>query len=139
MQEIRRNFNIKMLKEPLKEDLEQDIEWLCKSLGFAGERDKENTSVEILKLLIKSSKNREGLTSDGIAEKIKPTRGAVVHHLNKFMRRGLVVKVNNKYELRMNSLEKTLEEIKLDINRTISNILSIAKDVDSKIGIKARQ
>ena len=137
MPQERRKYTIKALLEPKKKDLDNDIEWICKSLGFAGTRDKENTAVEVFKVLLFAAKKREGLTSDEIAEKIGPTRGTIVHHINKYMRSGLVVKVNNKYELRMVTLKKTLEEIELDIERTIKNINPVAESIDNQIGLKS--
>ncbi|MFH1592430.1 MAG: ArsR family transcriptional regulator [Candidatus Woesearchaeota archaeon] len=138
MSQERRRYIIKTLKEPRKKGLEVDMEWVCRSLGFAGTRDKEKTAVRIFKLLLQAAKKGEGLTSDEIAEKIKPTRGAVVHHLNKFMRAGLIVKVSNDYELRMNCLKKTIEEIKLDAERAIMNIGRIAESIDKELGLEER-
>ena len=78
-----RRYVVKNLKHPIKEDLSRDIEWICNCLGFADSRDKERTASKIFKLLVDAAKEGNGLTSEEIAESVKPTRGAVVHHLNK--------------------------------------------------------
>ena len=133
-----RRYVVKNLKHPIKEDLSRDIEWICNCLGFADSRDKERTASKIFKLLVDAAKEGNGLTSEEIAESVKPTRGAVVHHLNKFIKAGLVIKVNSKYELRMGSLKKTVEEVNVDIQRVLSNIAHIAESVDNKMGLKSR-
>ncbi len=134
----RRKYVLKALKEPTEKGLDADIEWICKSFGFAGTRDRENTSVKIFRILLLAAKKGEGLTSDEVASQIGPTRGTVIHHINKFMRSGLIVKVNNKYELRMVSLKKTIEEIKLDMDRTINSITPVASEIDERLGLESR-
>lgn len=133
-----RRYVIKNIKHPIKEDVNRDIEWICNCLGFGGSKDKERTASKVFKLLLDAAKDANGLTSEEIAESVKPTRGAVVHHLNKFMKAGLVIKANSKYELRMGSLKKTVEEINIDIQRVLTNISEIAESVDNKIGLKSR-
>lgn len=133
-----RRYVVKNLKHPIKEDVNRDIEWICNCLGFADSRDKEKTASKVFKLLVDAAKEGKGLTSEEIAESVKPTRGAVVHHLNKFIKAGLVIKINSKYELRMGSLKKTVEEVNLDIQRVLNNISEIAESVDNKIGLKSR-
>ncbi len=133
-----RRYVIKNLKHPIKEDVNRDMEWICNCLGFADSRDKERTASKVFKLLLEAAKEGKGMTSEEIAESVKPTRGAVVHHLNKFIRAGLVIKINSKYELRMSSLKKTIEEVNVDIQRVISNMSEIAESVDNKMGLKSR-
>lgn len=133
-----RRYVVKNLKHPLKEDVNRDIEWLCNCLGFVGTKDKEKTAIKIFKLLVEAAKEGKGLTSDEITESVKPTRGAVVYHLNKFMRSGIVIKVNSRYELRMSSIKKTVEEINLDIQRVFHNISEIAESVDGRMGLNSR-
>jgi hypothetical protein len=54
------------------------------------------------------------------------------------MKAGLVVKFGSEFELRMNSLHKTIEEIEKDITRTLSDIKRIAGDIDDTLGLEHR-
>jgi DNA-binding MarR family transcriptional regulator len=134
----RKRFTVRVLKEPKQKSTETDLQWLFQSLGFGGSRDKEKTAFHIFHLLVLAAKNNKGLTSDEIADEVKPTRGAVVHHLNKFMRAGLVVKVHHGYELRMGSLKRTIGEVELDAQRAFERMLTIAEEVDKQLQLTAR-
>jgi len=134
-----KQFTIKKLREPTKKNLEEDIEWVCNSLGFINSRDQDKTASRILSALIKSAKDGKGLTSEELTKVVEPTIGSVIYHLKKLMKAGLVVKLDSDYELRMRSLNNTIEEIEKDISLALANIKDIAKDIDNKIGLENRQ
>jgi predicted transcriptional regulator len=138
MKKALRQFTIRRLREPVDEQVDEDIEWICNSLGFLSSRDQDKTAYRILKALIESAKERKGMTSEKLTELVEPTIGSVHYHLKKLMRAGLVVKLSSAYELRMNSLQKTIEEIERDISMTLEEIKSIAKDIDKKVGLEHR-
>lgn len=138
MEKTLRQFTVKKLREPVQKQLDQDIEWICNSLGFLTPRDQDKTAFKILKALVNSAKEGEGLTSEELAGYVEPTVGSVIYHLKKLMKAGLVVKLDSHYELRMNSFLKTIEEIEKEITITLSDIKMIAKDVDDKIGLAHR-
>jgi predicted transcriptional regulator len=133
-----RQYTIKKLKEPISKGLDNDIEWICNSLGFVTSRDQDMTAFRILKVLVKSSKEGKGLTSEELTEYVEPTIGSVIYHLKKLIRAGLVVKLGSVYELRMNSLKRTIEEIEKEVTIAISDIKKIATDVDQEIGLEYR-
>jgi predicted transcriptional regulator len=138
MAKILRQFTIKKLRDPVEGQLDEDIEWVCNSLGFVTLRDQDKTAFRILKALINAAKERKGLTSEELAEYVEPTIGSVIYHLKKLMRAGLVVKLNSNYELRMNSFLKTIEEIEREILIALTEIKRIAKDIDNKVGLEYR-
>ncbi len=133
-----RHFTVKQLKEPTEKDLAGDMEWVCNSLGFMSSRDQDKTALRILKALIESAKKGKGLTSEELSDYVEPTIGSVIYHLKKLMKAGLVVKFNSTYELRMNSFQKTIEEIEKEIRLTLVDIKKIAKDIDKEIGLEHR-
>jgi predicted transcriptional regulator len=115
--------------------LNDDIDFLCKSLGYFSQRDKKDTAGKIFRLLVKETCEEDNcLSSDIIAERLKLTRGAIVHHLNNFISAGLVLKENNKYRLRSPSLQKSIEEIRADIDRILEQMIKIAIEIDEKLG-----
>jgi len=126
---------IRKIRSPAPGSLSDDIDYLCKSLGYFSKRDKQDTAGKIFQLLVKEACNPEkSISSDEIAEKLNLTRGAIVHHLNSFISAGIVVKEHNKYRLRSVSLQKSMEEIRLDIERIMEQMIKIAMEIDVKLG-----
>ena len=86
-------------------------------------------------MLVKDAcENDEGISSDYIANELVLSRGAIVHHLNSFISTGLVIKESNRYRLRSGSLQKSIEEIKEDIDRIFRQMAKIAVEIDEKLG-----
>jgi predicted transcriptional regulator len=128
-------ITVKKVRSPAPGSLNNDIDFICKSFGYFTLRDKQDTAGKIFRLFVKECcSNAEGLSSDNIAEKLSISRGSVVHHLNNFIKTGLVVKENNLYRLRSSSVQKSIEEVLLDINRIFTQINKIALDIDEKLG-----
>ena len=138
MAKVLNQFVIRKLKETTEKNLDNDIEWLCNSFGFVTLRDQDKTAFKILKALIKSAKKGKGMTSEELTEVVQPTIGSVIYHLKKLMKSGLVVKLESEYELRMNSLLTTINEIQKNVNVTLEDIKKVAKDIDDKIGLEHR-
>lgn len=132
-------YEIKRLRPPTRGELLEDVEWLCKSLGFLSERDKDKTVIKIFEKLLERARDQTGITSDELAELVGVTRGAVVHHLNKMIRCGIALRRSRYYELRTDSLQMTLDEIESDIHRILENVRKIAKSIDERIGLKYRR
>jgi len=130
-----RQIIIKKIRSPAPGSIENDIDYLCRSLGYFSQRDKQDTAGRIFRLLVREACHPEGcLTSDEIAEKLNLTRGAIVHHLNSFISAGIVTKEQNRYRLRSASLQKSIEEIRQDIDRIIEQMIKIAIEIDEKLG-----
>jgi predicted transcriptional regulator len=132
-------FTVKKLREPVEKQLDEDIEWVCNSLGFLTLRDQDKTASKILNALIQSAGEGKGLTSEELTQHVEPTIGSVIYHLKKLMKAGLVVKLDSTYELRMNSFFKTIDEIEREIISILRDIKKIAKDIDSTVGLEHRQ
>jgi DNA-binding transcriptional ArsR family regulator len=131
-------FTVKKLREPVEKQLDEDIEWVCNSLGFLTARDQDKTAYRILKALVQSAREGKGLTSEELTQYVEPTIGSVIYHLKKMMKAGLVVKLNSTYELRMNSFFKTIDEIEKEIINILEDIKKIAKDIDRTVGLEHR-
>lgn len=133
-----KQFTIRKLKEPTEKQTDKDIEWLCNSFGFITPRDQDKTALKILKALIKASKQGQGMTSEELTAIVKPSIGSVIYHLKRLIKAGLVIKPDSRYELRMNSLFTTIEDIEKDITATMEYIKKIAREIDEQIGIEHR-
>ena len=120
---------------PVPGDLNDDIDFICKSFGYFTQRDKQDTAGKIFRLLVKEvAEESEGLNSDEIADRLRLTRGTIVYHLNSFISSGLVIRESNTYRLRSQSLQKCIDEIQEDIYRMLSQMREIAKDIDNNLG-----
>jgi len=117
------------LKKP-KHEINEEIQWLCRSLGLFGERDKEKSCYRVF---IELLKNNKGQSSDEIADNTRITRGTVIHHVNKLMDSGLVISQKNKYKLRTRNLYRLIKEVKEDVEETLLEMEKIAKKIDRNL------
>ena len=127
-------IRLKKVRTPAPGSLTGDIDFICQSFGYFSQRDKNNTAGRIFRLLVKDTAEGNGLTSDEIAETLDLSRGAIVYHLNNFMSAGLVVKEKNRYRLRSQSLQKSIEEIRQDTQRVFNEMIKIAEAIDEELG-----
>ncbi|MDW8048169.1 MAG: ArsR family transcriptional regulator [Nitrososphaerota archaeon] len=123
------------IRVPTHADYEADIEWICRCFGFLEARDKEKTASKIFRIMLEAMREGRGLTSDEVAEAVGMTRGTVVHHLNRMIGSGLIVRRAGQYELRGLSLQRTVQEIRKDVNRVLDNAEQVAKSIDEALRI----
>jgi len=128
-------ITIVRLKKPHKQNVNQELQWLGSSLGLFNLRDKDKSCFRLFIELLKSAKRKESLSSDELAYRLDLTRGTIVHHLNKLIEAGIVIRENNKYILRVDSLTQLIEEIRKDVKRTIDDLENIAAEIDGTLGI----
>ncbi|RLI37406.1 hypothetical protein DRO55_01430 [Candidatus Bathyarchaeota archaeon] len=131
-------YRILNVRIPPTVNYEQDVEWICRSLGFLEARDKRKTAAKIFKFLLEAASRQSGYSSNELAEKIGLTRGTVVHHLNKMMKCGLVIYHEGRYKLRGRSLKGTLGEMERDISRVFENLYKVASTIDETLGLSNR-
>jgi predicted transcriptional regulator len=122
-------------RRPVVHDINEQLQWLGSSLGLFNLRDKDKSCFRIFIKLLKSSKKKDPLSSDELANKLKLSRGTVMHHMNKLMGAGIVVHENGKYLLRVENLEVLSKEKQKDIQRTTEDLKEIAKEIDKVLGL----
>ena len=126
---------VRRVRSPAPGNIEDDIDYICKSFGYFTLRDKQDSAGRIFRLLVREGcGDNDGLCSDDIAQELELSRGAIIHHLNNFIKSGLVIKENSLYRLRSQSLQKSIEEIKIDIDRIFNQMIKIASEIDDKLG-----
>ncbi|MFO8016187.1 MAG: ArsR family transcriptional regulator [Candidatus Woesearchaeota archaeon] len=128
-------ITIVRFRKPVKEDLNEELQYFGNSFGLFGERDKDRSCFRIFIELLKASRKNKGMTSDGLAYKTGLSRGTVVHHLKRLMDAGLIIYEGGLYFLRAGNLEAVVEEIQKDVNRTIEDLRNTAQKIDEDMGL----
>ena len=126
-------------KKPAERTVDSELEWLCSSLGFCEDIDKDRTASAVFRKLLESTYEGRLLRSDDIAESIGKSRGAVVNHLNKLISSGLVVRHGTRCELREQNLQNTLLEMRRDMDRMLEDMERIAEEIDREFATRNRK
>ena len=121
------------IRKPVRNELNEELQWVGASLGLFNLRDKDRSCFRIFVELLKSSKRGIGLSSDEIALRSGLSRGTVIHHINKLIESGLVIVEERKYVLREAKLEPLIDEVEKDVIRSLDGLRAIAKDIDEKL------
>jgi len=129
----RTKITISRIHKPSNESLNDDLQWFSDSLGLFGNRDKNKSCFRMFIVLLRSLHDQDGLTSDELAERVKLSRGTVVHHLHKLIDSGLVVNDRSRYMLRVNNLSTLIDEIETDLYKTLSSLRDVANDIDKRL------
>lgn len=116
--------------KPTSSDVNIELQWLGNSLGLFNERDKDKSCFRVFITLIKAAKQEKPVSSDQIAEHLALSRGTVIHHIDRLMSSGLVLREKEGYALRINRMENLIEEIQKDMERTCSDLRKVAKELD---------
>ena len=116
-----------------RHDINTELQWFGNSLGLFNLRDKDKSCFRIFIELLKSTKLKKPLTSDEIAAKLSLSRGTVVHHITKLIESGMVVIEDGKYLLRVDNLEVLIDELEKDLERMLSELRAVAKDIDTHL------
>jgi predicted transcriptional regulator len=120
-------------ERPELQNVNDLLQWYGGSLGLFNMRDKDRSCFRVFIVLLKSSKKKQGISSEEIAEATSLSRGTVVYHLNKLIEAGLAKESKKKYYLEAGSLEGLTEKIRLDVGVALDNLKSLGKEIDKKM------
>lgn len=126
---------IRRIDPPFERDVENEMEWLCQSLGLSPV-NKDKATVEIFKIIVKATEDGKGISSTEVAEKVNLSRGAVIHHLNNLQLSGLVIKQGRNYFARSRSMVRTVQEVEEDIKRIFLRMQETAREIDKAFGME---
>ncbi len=120
---------------PARKKLDDDLDWLCRSMGISSGRDVDKNAICMFKIVVRGASDGKRITSDFLSDKMNLTRGAINHHLRWFIDSGIFVRDKCEIKLREDSIRQTIREIKRDSERIFEDLLDIASNVDNEIGI----
>ncbi|MFH1275960.1 MAG: ArsR family transcriptional regulator [Candidatus Woesearchaeota archaeon] len=129
-----KKITIVRIRRSPDENINQDLQWIGNSLGLFNLRDKDSSCFRVFITLVKRSKRNESISSDEIAERLRLSRGTVVHHLIKLMESGIVIREKQGYLLRENTLQRVIQDIHRDMEDAFSELKEVAKEIDEKLG-----
>jgi len=127
---------IRKVERPFNDNFENQLAWICSSLGFFEPIDKDKNAAAVLKEIVLATEKGEALSSTALAERIGMSRGSVINHLNNLMRAGLIEKNGRFYAARSRSMQRTIEEIQDDVERIFSQLRKSAAEIDKQIGFE---
>lgn len=125
----------KVRKNFAKDDVNEELKWLGNSLGLFGLRDKDSSCFRIFITLLKRARKNKAISSDEIAEGLKLSRGTVVHHLNRMMNSGIVLRERGGYILKESNLKGVIKDVRQDIDAIFEQLKEVAKDIDESLGL----
>jgi len=123
---------IRRIEPPFSSTVSDDMDWICQSLGFFEEIDKDKTAAAIFRAIMLATESGEGLSSTAIADRVNMSRGAVINHLNNLLRAGLIEKQGRFYVTRSKSMYRVIEELEEDIDRIFDRMKQRASKIDAK-------
>ena len=121
------------IRKELSGNVNQELQWIGNSLGLFNLRDKDSSCFRVFITLVKRAKQNTPITSDDVAERLRLSRGTVVHHLNKLMESGIVVKERNGYLLRESNLQDMINDLQRDMEGVFSQLKNVAKEIDGML------
>ena len=129
-----KRFTIVRIRKIPSQDVNQELQWLGNALGLFNLRDKESSCFRVFITLVKRAKNNEPISSDGIADKLDLSRSTVLHHLNRLVDAGIVIREKGGFALREANLSQVVKNIHQDVETTFSELQKIADEIDKKLG-----
>lgn len=124
---------VRVRKAAPEPDVNRELQWLGTSLGLFNLRDKDSSCFRVFITLIQKAHRHEPISSDEIAERLSLTRGTVVHHLDKLMDTGLVIREKEGYILREANLSKVVKDIQRDLQDIFIELERVAKEIDQRL------
>ncbi len=113
------------VRKPKEQDINDELQWVSRSLGLFSERDKEKSCYRIFLALLKEHKP---MSSEDIADFTNLSRATVLHHINKLIESGMVVSERERYLLR-DDVDKLIDDIEADIISTLNEVRKTTRHI----------
>ncbi len=129
---VRQRIIIRDIEKPREDKADDDLKWICDSLGFASGRDIEETSLKIMAELLGQFREKDVVATEEIAKSLKIEAPTINHHLRNLMETGIIIREKRKVALRGRSFSDAIEEMRRDSDRMFERILEVAKRIDEE-------
>jgi len=129
-----KKITVVRVRKSYGDNINEELRWLGNSLGLFGLRDRDSSCFRIFITLLKRTKQNKTVSSDEIAERLRLSRGTVVHHLTKLMDSGMVIRESKGYILRENNLKGIIGDMKRDMEVMFEELKEAAEEIDERLG-----
>jgi predicted transcriptional regulator len=133
-----RQIVVRQVERPIPRDEEEDLQWLCNSLGIGEGRDVEQVATRVLFTLLDHLPHGKGLPVDTIAHDLDLTSSRINHHIRNLVDAGVVYRQKRLIYIRGNSLQSMVREVRKDFIRVLDDLELAAADIDKALGIVQR-
>ncbi|MCB9362747.1 helix-turn-helix transcriptional regulator [Candidatus Woesearchaeota archaeon] len=133
-----RYFRIKKIDRPLDERPDKELQWLFHSMGLQTGRDIEDTSLRVFKELVNLSAEQKGVRCEELARRLDIKQARVNHHIRIFIEAGLIVRDKARLYIRGGSLQRSVQELRKDVNRMLDDWEEAAIELDQEFGFRKR-
>ena len=129
---------VKQIERPMLRGEDEDLQWLCNSLGIGEGRDVERVAARVLFSLLDHQPHEKGLPVDIIAQDLAVSSSRINHHIRNLVDVGAVYRHKRLIYLRGNSLRSMVQEIRKDVLRVLDDLELAAAEIDQSFGIVQR-
>jgi predicted transcriptional regulator len=133
---IKQRIIIKDIGMPRRQEVRDEVKWLCDSLGLMRGRDTENTSFKIMYELLDLFKEDSLVSTERVAKQLDIESPTINHHIRSFMETGIVMREKRKIALRGGSLTAAIEEMKRDSEMMFEKMMEVSKKIDDAFDLK---
>lgn len=114
----------------------EELRWICESLGLITGRDVENISFKIMCKLLEKFRNQSIVGTEIIASALKVEAPRVNHHIRNLIESGIIFREKRKIALRGRSLTAAIEEMRKDSERMFNELIGVSKKIDISFGLE---
>ncbi len=127
---MKQRIIIKNIDQPRENKVQEEVKWICNSLGLKSGRDINDTSFRIMYELLDLLSEENLISTDEIARSLKIDSPRVNHHVRRLMETGVIFREKRKIALRGGSLSAAIEEMKRDSDQIFNRLLEVSKRID---------
>jgi predicted transcriptional regulator len=129
-----RRIIIRKIEMPKKGRVEDDLRWVCESLGLQSGRDTEETSFKVLCELLDQLSDERLIATEELARSLDMEAPRINHHIRSFMETGIFLREKRKIALSGGSLTAAIDEMRRESDEMFDRISEVARRIDKRIG-----
>lgn len=133
-----RQIVLKQIERPVQVRKNDDLYWLCDSLGVENGRDIDHIATRVILTLLENLPDSRGIPVEQIADDLIVSSPRVNHHIRNLVDTGLVYRHKQKIYIRGSSLRSMVQEIRKDTLRILDDLEQAAAELDEAFGIANR-
>ncbi|MGC9309145.1 MAG: ArsR family transcriptional regulator [Candidatus Nanoarchaeia archaeon] len=127
---VRQKIIIQETDKPNSGNVEEEVRWICNSLGLTKGRDIDNISFRVMYTLLNLFTKRKLISTEELSKKLNVEPYKINHHIRSLMESGIIFREKRKIALRGGSLSSAIEEMKRDSESLFERLLETSRKID---------